>query len=88
VLYRKAEVLECWKRIEAPVMWVEGNLTRMTEWWGDRYAREDFEARIEVVPRLERHVLSPAGHMLHHDQPQQLAQMLDRFLDDPLSPLG
>jgi len=81
VLYQKAEVLECWKRIAAPVMWVEGDSTDVAKWWGDRYPRADFEARLGVVPQLERHVLSPAGHMLHHDQPEALAELLERFLD-------
>jgi len=26
-------------------------------------------------------VLAPAGHMLHHDQPEALARLLERFLD-------
>jgi pimeloyl-ACP methyl ester carboxylesterase len=80
VLYRKEEVLECWKRIEAPVLWVEGDRTDVTKWWGDRYPRSDFESRLAVVPRVERELLSPCGHMLHHDQPQALAALLERFL--------
>jgi hypothetical protein len=39
-----------------------------------------FEARLAVVPRFERPLLSPCRHMLHHDQPQALAARL-AFLD-------
>jgi pimeloyl-ACP methyl ester carboxylesterase len=81
VLYRKDEVLACWRRIAAPVLWVEGDRTDVTKWWGDRYPRSDFEARLAVVPHVERTVLSPCGHMLHHDQPQALAALIERFLD-------
>jgi pimeloyl-ACP methyl ester carboxylesterase len=80
VLYQKAETLECWKRIAAPVMWVEGDRTDIARWWDGRYPRADFEARLALVPRLERHALSPAGHMLHHDQPHALALLIERFL--------
>lgn len=83
VLYRKDEVLETWKRITAPVLWVEGNETDVTKWWGDRYPREDFEARLAVVPALSRALLHDCGHMLHHDQPQALAECLQGFLDAP-----
>ena len=80
ILYQKAEVLECWKRIEAPVLWVEGDQTDVAKWWGNRYPRSDFESRLAVVPKLEKLRLSPAGHMLHHDQPEALAERLSRFL--------
>jgi pimeloyl-ACP methyl ester carboxylesterase len=80
LLYQKDEVLACWQRITAPVMWVEGDRTDIGKWWGKRYPREDFEARLAVVPQLEKHLLSPAGHMLHHDQPQALAALLESFL--------
>ena len=83
VLYQKAEVLECWKRIEAAVMWVEGDRTDTAKWWGDRYPRSDFESRLAVLAKLERHVLSPAGHMLHHDQPEKLAELIEAFLAKP-----
>ena len=80
VLYRREEVLETWKAITAPVLWVEGDQTDITKWWGQRYPRADFEARLAVVQQLQRHALSPCGHMLHHDQPQALAARLAAFL--------
>ena len=83
VLYRKDEVLECWKRIEAPLLWVEGDATDVTKWWGQRYTRAEFESRLAAVPRLQRERLADCGHMLHHDQPEQLAAALERFLDAP-----
>lgn len=81
ILYRKAEILACWSRISAPVLWVEGSETQMSQWWGDRYPREDFEARLGAVPQLQRARLQGAGHMLHHDQPEALAARLEGFLD-------
>jgi pimeloyl-ACP methyl ester carboxylesterase len=83
VLYRKEEILETWKLISAPLLWVEGNETDVTKWWGDRYPREDFESRLAVVPRVERALLADCGHMLHHDQPEALAVRLKAFLDGP-----
>jgi len=80
VLYRKAEVLACWQRIAAPTLWVEGSDDQLSRFWGSRYPREDFEARLALVPRLERTVLQDAGHMLHHDQPEALAARLELFL--------
>ena len=80
VLYRKAEVLACWRAIQAPTLWVEGAQTQLSQWWGRRYTREDFEARIAQVPQLRRARLEDAAHMLHHDQPEALAAVLEDFL--------
>jgi pimeloyl-ACP methyl ester carboxylesterase len=79
-LYQVDEVLATWQQITAPVLWVEGDRTDIAKWWGDRYPRSDFDSRLNVVPKLERALLSPCGHMLHHDQPQALAGHVSRFL--------
>lgn len=81
VLYRAEEALACWARIAAPVLWVEGRQTDVAKYWGDRYPRAEFEARLNVVPRVERVILEDAGHMLHHDQPEQLAVHIERFFE-------
>lgn len=80
VLYRVDEVLEVWRRIAAPLLWVDGDLTDTTQWWGHRYPRDEFDARLAAVPNVQRHRLSPCGHMLHHDQPLALARRLAEFL--------
>ena len=80
VLYRVEEVLACWSQIEAPVLWVEGDATDVSKWWGNRYPRSEFDERLAVVRQVERCVLADAGHMLHHDQPEALAQKLEAFL--------
>lgn len=79
-LYQADEVVALWRQIAAPLLWVDGDETDTSRWWGQRYPREEFEARLAVVPRVERHRLSPSGHMLHHDQPAALAARLLAFL--------
>jgi pimeloyl-ACP methyl ester carboxylesterase len=80
VLYRVDEVLATWEAITAPLLWVEGANTDMTQWWGDRYPRADFESRLAVVRNVTRVTLDDCGHMLHHDQPQRVAEALRGFL--------
>jgi len=80
MLYQAPEVLETWKRITAPLLWVDGDRTDLAKWWGSRYTREQFEARLAVVPNVQHQRLSPAGHMLHHDQPEALARAVAAFL--------
>ncbi len=80
LLYQVDEVLACWKQITAPVLWVEGDQTDVGKWWAGRYSKAEFHERLKVVARHETHMLSPAGHMLHHDQPEALARRLEAFL--------
>lgn len=80
VLYRVDEVLATWQAITAPLLWIEGADTDMTKWWGDRYPRAEFESRLAVVANVTRHTLDDCGHMLHHDQPQRVAELLRDFL--------
>ena len=79
-LYQVAEVLETWKRITAPLLWAEGDQTDISKWWGTRYSIAEFHTRVAVVPQVEKVVLSPCGHMLHHDQPEALAGHIAQFL--------
>ena len=72
---------QVWKLIEAPLLWVEGDQTDLSRWWGTRYSKAEFHERLNVVRDVQRSVLAPAGHMLHHDQPEALARRLEQFLD-------
>ena len=80
VLYQVEEILAAWRQITAPVLWAEGDQTDIAKWWGHRYPRTEFDSRLAVVPQVQRVLLSPCGHMLHHDQPQALAGHMARFL--------
>ncbi|MFZ5557971.1 MAG: alpha/beta fold hydrolase [Pseudomonadota bacterium] len=78
VLYRLEEAMACWRAITAPVLFVRGAdspASRLIE-----AAPEAFAQRAGCFRHLAHEVLSDAGHMLHHDQPQRLAQLIERFL--------
>ena len=81
VLTRADDVIATWQRISAPLLWVEGDGREFDGWYGGRYTREQFEQRLAAVPSVQRLQLTPAGHMLHHDQPEALARALEAFLD-------
>jgi len=81
MLYRAAEVLACWRRITAPVLWVEAEQTDMWRWLGPKEAaRAEVDRRMAEIPDVVAHMVPDAGHMLHHDQPALLAGLIEEFL--------
>lgn len=82
VLYRIEEVMACWREITAPVLWVEAEQTDIWHWMGPKQAaRPEIDRRIACIANVKTAVINDAGHMLHHDQPQAVAQLLEQFLD-------
>ena len=80
VPYRVEEHLAHWAAIRAPLLWVEGDRSTPEQWWGGRYSKAEFHARLDRVAQVQRQVVGPAGHNLHHDQPEALAALLAGFL--------
>ena len=81
VLTRAEDTIALWSQISAPLLWVEGSGREFESWYDGRYTREQFEQRLAAVPSVRKLQLTPAGHMLHHDQPEALARALEKFLD-------
>nr|WP_315486391.1 alpha/beta hydrolase [uncultured Undibacterium sp.] len=83
ILYHVDEVLECWQNIAAPVLWVEANDTDIWRMIGSKeQARAEIDRRMQYVPKMRTEIVMEAGHMLHHDQPEVLAKLVERFLSD------
>jgi pimeloyl-ACP methyl ester carboxylesterase len=81
VLYRVEEVLACWKRITAPVLWVEAAQTDVWRWMGPKEeARIEIDRRKSSLAQVQSAMIEDAGHMLHHDQPEVLAKLVEDFL--------
>ena len=83
LLYQLDEVMACWSAITAPVLWVEADDTNMWQWMGPKeQARAEVDRRLAHLRTVRTHMMANAGHMLHHDQPEALAQLIDAFLLD------
>jgi pimeloyl-ACP methyl ester carboxylesterase len=78
VLYRVEEVSACWRQVAAPVLWVEAaqsdTPTRM------KLDAAELARRRSAFPNIQCRVLEVAGHILHHDQPDALARLIEDFL--------
>jgi len=77
VLYRWAEVAACWAAIACPVLWVEATDTDAHRWAGDS---SEIARRIAALKTAEVARIADAGHMLHHDQPQAVARLIEDFV--------
>lgn len=80
-LYRIDEVLACWRSVECPVLWVRADQTDVLRHVGsDRDAAlREVELRKTSLRNVESAVVEDAGHMLHHDQPAEVARLIDGF---------
>jgi pimeloyl-ACP methyl ester carboxylesterase len=79
-LYQVEEAKACYARISAPLLAVEASSNEMGNWYKGGYTLEQYHERLKVVPNVQVKVIQDAGHMLHHDQPAQLAAMVEAFL--------
>lgn len=80
VLYRYEEARACWEKVAAPVLWVDGKESETLRRLGlDAAQHAERRAAFRDLRFVE---LAGAGHMLHHDQPEALARLVEDFLGD------
>jgi pimeloyl-ACP methyl ester carboxylesterase len=78
-LYRVEEAQAIYQRIAAPVLAVEASQNQMAQWWQGRFTLDEYHERLKAVAHIRVEVIDDAGHMLHHDQPDQLASLIQAF---------
>ncbi|MEL6982470.1 MAG: alpha/beta hydrolase [Actinomycetota bacterium] len=86
---------ERWAAITVPVLAISGAEAWDT-WWTNirgpggkrtRLSAEAFEQRLAIFDDLTHVELAEAGHMVHFDQPDQVSELVGRFLADRLEPI-
>jgi pimeloyl-ACP methyl ester carboxylesterase len=77
VLYQRDQAEACWRAITAPVLIVKGQESDILK----RLAGEIDDARLREIFRAVTSVDVPgAGHMLHHERPEEVARIIEEFL--------
>lgn len=77
VLYRRAEAEACWRSVTAPVLLIAGRESNILE----AFAGHIDDANLALpFPDSSTSVIADAGHMIHFEAPEQLAQEIERFL--------
>jgi len=77
-LFRIDEAIACWRRVTAPVLLVSGQQSNIPARMKD--TPEQLAERKGAFRDHREVVLDDCGHMMHHDQPQRLAQLIEDFL--------
>jgi len=77
VLYQRAQAEACWRAITAPALVVIGEASEPGRRFLEASAAEQFA---RDFPSLSVKTLAHAGHMLHHEQPEHVAELIEEFL--------
>lgn len=79
VLYRVEEAMACWRQVTAPMLWVTGDDSFL---FREFFAAdsEDYRSRIACLRDVREVMVNDSGHNLHHDQPAEVARLIEEFL--------
>lgn len=77
-LFRVEETIACWRLVTAPVLWVFARESRRGGYLKD--TPEQVAERKGAFRDYREAWLEDCGHMMHHDQPQRLAAVIEDFL--------
>ena len=87
IVYRMEEIVAIWRNIAAPTLWIAAAQTTILRWLsGKRPAQTSVDGFDVVRERLAHihdgrlEIIGDAGHMLHHDQPEAVAPLIEPFL--------
>lgn len=78
---RMDDVYAVWRTITAPVLWIAAADSHIPRWLaagGD--PATELAQRFRHIPNGQLVTVADAGHMLHHDQPEAVARLLEAFL--------
>ncbi|MFA7279299.1 MAG: alpha/beta hydrolase [Sterolibacterium sp.] len=79
ILYRLEDAMACWRRVTAPVLWVAARDSVIMKDFVSEAGAADYRERIACFRDIRVEMLEDAGHNMHHDQPQRLAQLIEEF---------
>jgi pimeloyl-ACP methyl ester carboxylesterase len=84
-VYRMEEIFAVWESISAPVLWVAAAQSDIPRWLdpaqaGGQDGLDGIRARLAHVPTGTLAIVQDAGHMIHHDQPDAVARVIEPFL--------
>lgn len=77
VLYRREEAQACWSRITAPMLML---LAEHSEFLGRLGADGDVAALRTRFPGARVEIVGGVGHMMHHERPEEVARLIETFL--------
>jgi len=75
--YNLDEAQACWNAITAPTLMVTAAHSDLVKKW---IGEEETRRRLTHFRNLTTASIADAGHMMHHDQPEQLAILIEEFL--------
>jgi pimeloyl-ACP methyl ester carboxylesterase len=78
IIYRVEEAMALWRRISAPVLWVTAPDSFVFK---QLFAidSEEYRARIACFRDIREVEVQDSGHNLHHDQPAEVARLIEEF---------
>ena len=77
-LFRIEETVACWKHVTAPVLWVFAKDSKRGGYLKD--TPEQLAERTRAFAKYREAWLQDCGHMMHHDQPERLAAIIEGFV--------
>ena len=81
-LYQVDETLALYRNLSMPVLSVEACDNSLNLWWKGKFTLDEYHERLKQVPHVEIAPIADAGHMMHHDQPEVLATLIERFIGE------
>jgi pimeloyl-ACP methyl ester carboxylesterase len=78
VLYQRDQAEACWREIAAPVLFVVGALSDVAKQLEEPNAEAHFRRQIRDLSLV---TLPDTGHMMHHERPEEIAALIERFFD-------
>jgi pimeloyl-ACP methyl ester carboxylesterase len=79
VLYRLEEVMAIWSKVQARVLHVEALGSPTLAAIAADVPIEEFKQRFTAFPDWREEFIDNASHMLHHDQPERVAALIEAF---------
>ncbi len=76
ILYRVDETLACWREVRADVLFVTAGITDERSVFAQM---PDYAERLRAIRSLRRVTVADAGHMLHHERPDEIARLIEEF---------
>ncbi|WP_322104792.1 alpha/beta hydrolase [Paraburkholderia sp. J41] len=79
LLYQADEVMAIWSQVRAKVLHVEAAGSETLARFAGAAPVDVFKKRFEAFPDWRERIVEGAGHMVHHDQPEEVARLIEAF---------